>query len=459
MNEKHHKQRQTFIAESHYENRDLSNEPAKLHSQTIGSRGPVLEQDGVLHETLQEFIHEKILERPVHVKGSGAFGYFQTLYSMSEHTKLSFLQNSNLKVPVMVRFSLAVGTKGTPETSRNVRGLSTKFYTEEGVFDLLCNHIPVFSVRDAIRFPEFIKAFSPSPKNNLIDPDSSWSFVARAPESIHFVVRLYSDAGTVKSYRHISGHSVNTYVWRNAQGIRKYVKYHWYPFEGVQYIGSEEANRLAAENPDYAGKDLYDAIASGKPVEYGLYVQLMDPKDEANHSYDPLDNTKVWDEKEYPLIPVGKMVLNKNPDNYMEQVEKVAFSPSNLLDGAELSDDKILQGRANIYSDSQRRRIGAEFRILPVNQQQNWTPANQITSGDGRYVEGKLERTSITKQDDFGQAGEFYTKLTQIEKEHLVENLASDLKVISDDIRKKVMEYFNKVSPDLAMRIEIEMKN
>ena len=435
-----------------------NDESAKLHSQTVGSRGPVLEQDSVLHETLQEFIHEKILERPVHVKGFGAFGYFQTIYSMSEHTKLSFLQNSNQKVPVMVRFSLAVSTKGTPDTSRNVRGFSTKFYTEEGVFDLLCNHIPVFSVRDAIRFPEFIKAFLPSPKNNLIDPDRFWSFVARAPESIHFVVRLYSDAGTVKSFRHIPGHSVNTYVWRNAQGIRKYVKYHWYPFEGVQYIGREEANRLAAENPDYAGKDLYDAIAAGKPVEYGLYVQLMDLKDEANLSYDPLDDTKVWDEKEYPLIPVGKMVLNKNPDNYMEQVEKVGFSPSNLLDGAELSDDKILQGRANIYSDSQRRRIGAEFRKLPVNQQQNWTPANQVTSGDGRYVEGKLERTSITKQDDFGQAGEFYTRLTQIEKEHLVENLASDLKVISDDIRKKVMEYFNKVSSDLAKRIEIEMK-
>ncbi|MEH6945087.1 catalase [Bacillus sp. JJ722] len=458
MNEKHHKKREAFLEESHYENRDITNQTAKLHSQTIGSGGPVLEQDSVLHETLQEFIHEKILERPVHVKGFGAFGYFQTIYSMSEHTKLSFLQNSNQKVPVMVRFSLAVSIKGTPDTSRNVTGFATKFYTKEGVFDLVCNHIPVFSIRDPIRFPEFINAFSPSPKNNLIDPNSMWSFVARTPESMHFVVRLYSDAGTVKSLRRIPGHSVNTYVWRNAQGNRKYVKYHWYPFEGVQYIGRKEANRLAAENPDYAGKDLHDAIAGGKPVEYGLYVQLMDPKDEENLSYDPLDDTKVWDEKEYPLIPIGKMVLNKNPDNYMEQVEKIAFSPSNLLDGVELSDDKILQGRANIYSDSQRRRIGTEFRKLPVNQQQNWTPNSQITSGNGRYIEGKLERTSITRQDDFGQAGEFYTRLSQIEKEHLAENLANDLKVISDDIRKKVMVYFGKVSSDLANRIEIEMK-
>lgn len=377
---------------------------------------------------------------------------------MSEHTKLSFLQHSNEKVPVMVRFSLAVSTKGTPDTARNVRGFSTKFYTKEGIFDLLCNHIPVFSVRDPMRFPETIQALSPSPKNNLLDPNRFWSFVARAPESIHFVVHLYSDNGTAKSFRRIPGHSVNTYVWRNAEGNRKYVKYHWYPFEGVQSITNEEANKLAAENPDYSGKDLYDAIANGKPVEYGLYVQLMDPKDEAHLSYDPLDDTKAWDEKAYPLIPVGKMVLNKNPENYMEQVEKVAFSPSNLLNGAELSDDKMLQGRANIYSDSQRRRIGPEFRKLAINQQQDWTPANQITSGDGRYVEGKLERTSIPKQDDFTQAGEFYAKLQPIEKEHLAENLASDLKVISDDIRKVVLGYFHNVSADLVKRIESAMQ-
>ena len=260
----------------------------------------------MLHEALQQFIHEKILERPVHVKGFGAFGYFQTIYPMSEHTKLSFLQHSNEKVPVMVRFSLAVSTKGTPDTSRNVRGFSTKFYTKEGIFDLLCNHIPVFSVRDPMRFPETIQALSPSPKNNLIDPNRFWSFVARAPESIHFVVRLYSDNGTAKSLRHIPGHSVNTYVWRNAEGNRKYVKYHWYPFEGVQFITSEEANKLAAENPDYSGKDLYDAIANGKPVEYGLYVQLMDPKDEAHLSYDPLDDTKIWDEKRILLYQSAK---------------------------------------------------------------------------------------------------------------------------------------------------------
>ncbi len=191
--------------------------PATLHSQTVGERGPVLEQDNILHETLETFVHSKIIERPVHVKGYGAFGYFETLHDMRAYTKLPFLQQPGQQVPVTVRFSLAVSNRGTPDTSRNVRGFATKFYTDNGVFDLICNHNPVFSVRDAIRFPESIKAFLPSPVNNLIDPQRFWSFIARAPEATHFLVRLYSDAGTVKSLRNMPGHSVNTYVWRNAQ--------------------------------------------------------------------------------------------------------------------------------------------------------------------------------------------------------------------------------------------------
>ncbi|WP_259347213.1 catalase, partial [Niallia taxi] len=257
-----------------------------MHSETVGERGPVLEQDNILHETLENFIHEKIPERPVHVKGYGAFGYFQTIHSMSEYTKLCFLQEPGQQVPVTVRFSLAVSTKGTPDTSRNVRGFSTKFYSEKGIFDLICNHIPVFSVRDAIRFPESIKAFLPSPVNNLIDPNRFWSFVARAPESIHFVVRLYSDAGTAKSLRHIPGHSVSTYVWRNAQGVRRYVKYHWLPSSGIKFIDSKESAYWNGTDPDIAGKDLFEAIEKGKKVEYILYVQLMETADEDRLPYD-----------------------------------------------------------------------------------------------------------------------------------------------------------------------------
>lgn len=435
------------------DNKNTRDRPAADHSQTVGPRGPVLEQDNLLHETLETFIHEKILERPVHVKGFGAFGYFQTLHSMTPYTTLCFLQHPGQQVPVTVRFSLAVSNKGTPDTSRNVRGFSTKFYTEQGIFDLLCNHIPVFLVRDAIRFPESIKALLPSPVNNLIDPERFWSFVARAPESTHFVVRLYSDAGTVKSFRHIPGYGVNTFVWRNAQGARTYVKYRWVPLAGEQVIDRQEAARLAGENPDYAGKDLYDALARGTNVEYGLYVQLMNPRDEAALPFDPLDDTKAWDERQYPLRPVGRLVLNRNPDNYMEQVEKLAFSPSNLLPGAELSDDKMLQGRANIYWDSQRRRLGPDFRGIPINHQQNWTPASLVTSGNGRYVEGHLQRSDLPKPDDFTQAGEYYRALNPVHQEHLADNLAADLAGISPETQKVVMSYLHHASPELGSRV------
>jgi len=440
-------------------NQRSGDSPAAFHSQTVGERGPVLEQDSVLHEKLETFIHSKLLERPVHAKGYGAFGCFQTVHAMTAYTKLCFLQNPGQQVPVAVRFSLAVSNKGTPDTSRNVRGFATKFYTDHGVFDLVCNHIPVFAVRDAMRFPEFISAFSPSPVNSLIDPERLWSFVARAPECTHFLVRLYSDAGTVKSLQHIPGHSVNTYVWKNAQGVRTYVKYHWMPLAGVQYIDRQESARLACENPDYAGQDLFDALNAGKPFEYGLYVQLMNPQDESYLPYDPLDNTKIWDERQYPLQPVGRMVLNSNPDHYMEQVEKLAFSPSNLLEGAELSDDKLLQGRANIYWDSQRRRLGPDFRKIPINHQQNWMPESLVTSGNGRFVEGRLVRSDIPKQDDFTQAGQYYHALAPLQQERLVDNLASDLAGISPETQNIVLSHLYQASSELGERVARQIQN
>ncbi len=440
----------TYLPESYPDMEKKSEET--LHAQTVSKRGPVLDQDNALHETLEIFVHTKIIERPVHVKGFGAFGYFKTMHSMREHTMLNFLQNPGAQVPVMVRFSLAVGNKGTPDTSRNVRGFSTKFYTEDGVFDLMCNHIPVLFVRDGIRFPEAIAAFSPSPVNNLTDPEQLWSFIARAPEAMHFITWLYSDVGTIKSLRHIRGFGVNTYVWRNARGVCRYVKYHWIPLAGAQCIDRREAARLAQMNPDIAGLDLFNTIAAGKPVQYELKVQLMDPQDESSLTYDPLDCTKVWDERQYPLIPVGLLTLDCNPDNYMEQVEKAAFSPSNLLEGAELSDDKLLQARANIYWDSQRRRLGPGFRNIPVNRQKDWTLGELVTSGSGRFIEGRLVREEIPKADNFMQACERYESLSDIQKDHLADNLAADLALVSGETRKIILKYLNTVSRELGER-------
>lgn len=423
------------------------------HSQTVGERGPVLHQDSTLHEALEIFANSKILERSVHVKGFGAFGNFRITNSMRQYTKLSFLQNPGQQVPVMVRFSLAVSNKGTPDTARDVRGLATKFYTPEGIFDLLCNHIPVLFVRDGMRFPAAFTSLFPSPVNNLIDPQRFWQFVASAPEATHFVVRLYSDAGTVKSLIHIPGHSVNTFVWRNAEGVRRYVKYHWEPVAGIETITRQESATLAGINPDIAGQELYDTIAAGTPVQYELRVQLMDPDDENRLPYDPLDCTKVWDEQQYPPLPVGILTLDRNPDNYMEQVEKVAFSPANLLEGAEFSDDKLLQARANIYPDAQRNRLGINFRSIPVNHQENWTPDDLITSGVGTSVQGRLVRSEIPKTDDFTQAGEYYQSLSAEGRSHLADNLATDLVHVSGETLQVVLGYLYNASEELGRQV------
>ncbi len=428
-------------------------QPAGLHSQTVGDRGPVLLQDNVLHEKLGIFASEKILERRVHVKGFGAFGYFQAMHSMQKYTKLGFLSTPGQEVPVMVRFSFAVSEKGTPDTTRTARGFSTKFYTQEGIFDLLCNHIPVLFVRDAIRFPDAIAAFEPSPVNGLPDPERLWGFVARSPECMNFIVRVFSDMGTLKSFRHMRGFGVNTYVWKNAEGVRRYVKYHWLPMAGEQYIDRCEAVALAGADPDVAGKDLFDTIAAGTPVQYELCVQLMDPEDECALPYDPLDCTKVWDERQYPLMPVGRLVLNRNPDDFMEQVEKAAFSPANLLEGAELSDDKLLQGRANIYWDAQRRRLGPGFRWIPVNHYQCFTPDTLVTSGAGRCVEGRLVRSGIPLQDDFAQAGQFYHSLSRVWKDHLADNVASGLAGASMETQRVVLEHLCRASPELGANV------
>ena len=412
-----------------------------LHSQTVGPDGPVVLQDMALHETLIGFVHEKLVERAVHVKGWGAMGRFICEHDMSAYTMLPFLQRPGCTVPTASRFSLAVSNKGTPDTSRNVRGFSTKFYTEQGVFDLLCNHLPVFSVRDAIRFPESIKAFLPAPTNNLIDPQRFWDFVARAPESTNFVTWLYSDMGTVKSLRRLRAYGVNTYVWKNKCGERRYVKYHWIPKLGAEYITAGEAEQLACQNPDCAGQDLYDAIRRGDCPCYELNVQLMEPWDAEKLPYDPLDDTKVWSESDYPLIPVGTLTLDRNPDCYREQVEKLAFSPSNLLEGAELSADKMLQGRSFIYTDAQRYRLGQDFRRSKVNGQADWRADCQAPSGIGVEACGVQERTDICRQDDFTQAGEFFRSLCPEEREHLTENLAGSLAAACGEVRRTVLGY------------------
>lgn len=428
-----------------------------LHSQTVGERGPGLIQDTVLHETLENFVFSTTLTRIVHTKGYGAFGYFRTTHSMKKYTEAGFLQTPNAEVPVAVRFSLAVSNLGTPDTSRNIRGLTTKFYTGEGIYDLLCNHIPVFFVRDAINLPDVVSYLAPSPVNNLADPDRFWRLFAKYAEATNLLIWLFSDFGTVKSFRHIRASSVSTYVWKNAEGVRRYVKYHWIPMAGEQFIDRQEAEWLACKNPDIAGRDLYDNIAAGKQVGYVLGVQLMNPEDAKTLPFDPLDDTKVWDEKQYPLLPVGRMVLNRNPKDYAEEVEKLAFAPSNLVPGIEFSDDKVLQGRTFIYSDAQRHRLGPDFRKIPINKQQNWSPESMVSSGNGRYVAGEIMRSEIQNPDDFTQAGQRYDSFSMTEKKNLADNIASSLVAAQPNTQYAVLRHLQQASPVLAAMVEKQM--
>lgn len=430
--------------------KDCAPSLASDHTQTVGERGPALLQDALLHETLEAFVHQKAIERAVHTKGYGAFGHFKLYESMRAYTKACFLQNPGQVTPVFVRFSFAVSNRGTPDTARNVRGFSTKFYTEEGVFDLLCNHIPVFFIRDAMRFPETIAALSPSPVNNLADPGMFWSYIARTPEATHALLWLYSDQGTRDSFRYIGGHSVNTYVWKNAEGRRRYVKYHWTPLAGERTLDRQQARMRACENPDIAGQDLYDTLDSGKTVEYELHVQLMDPEDENALPYDPLDDTKVWSEADYPLVPVGRLTLERNPDDYKAQVEKAAFSPSNLIEGIELSADKMLQGRSFIYWDAQRRRLGPDFRELPINRKGRWSLKRLVTSGSGERACGELVRAGVPTQNDFTQAGMFYGGLCDTEKQHLIDNIASELHAVGPKVQSCVLGYLREASAELG---------
>lgn len=428
-----------------------------LHSQTVGPDGPVLLQDGMLHELLEEVVFSTHLPRPIHQKGWGALGNFRCLRAMSAYTQADFLREAGRTVPVAVRFSQASGGPGAPDSPRNIRGMSAKFYTDTGNFDLICNSLPVLFIRDAIRFPEAIAAFAPSPASNLPDPQRFWEFIARTPEAVHFLTWYYSDMGTIQSYRRMRAYGVNTFVWRNSAGERKYVKYHWIPLLGERYMTREEAERRMVR-PDLMGKELHDAIAGGQPVEYDLAVQLMDPADAGTLSYDPLDCTKVWSERNYPLITVGRMTLNRNPENYQEQVEDLAFSPANLVEGIELSRDRVLQGRSFLYWDSQRRRLGADFRNLPVNRPLKgaWTPEQIVTSGEGTEACGQEIRSGIAKPENFAQAGERYQSMDAAARERLSDNIAWELYRMPEAVQACVIGYLYQASPELATQVRLQ---
>src|SRR5690625_2545693 len=337
------------------------------NSLTIGQDGPIVLHDVHFLEQMAHFNREKVIERQPHAKGSGAFGVFETTEDVSAYTKAALCQ-PGAKTDMLARFSTVAGEQGSPDTWRDVRGFSLKFYTSEGNFDLVGNNTPIFFVRDPMKFPHFIRSQKRLPDSGLRDATMQWDFWTQNPETAHQVTYLMGDRGLPRTWRHMNGYGSHTYMWVNAKGERFWVKFHFLTNQGIENLSDEEAEALAGEDAEYHRRDLFDAIARGDNPSWDLWVQIMPYEDAKTYRYNPFDLTKIWSKKDYPRIKVGTMELNRNPENHFAQIEQAAFSPANMVPGIGMSPDKMLLGRNFAYQDAQRYRIGTNFQQLPVNR-------------------------------------------------------------------------------------------
>ena len=460
------------------------------HSLTVGCNGPMLMKDAYYLEKMAHFDRERIPERVVHANGTGAFGYFQTTCSMARYTKAGLFSQAGKVTPVFVRFSTVAGHKGSADTLRDPRGFAVKFYTEEGNLDIVGLNFPVFFIRDAMKFPDLLHSLKPAPDTGVKDNARFWDFYSQMPECTNMITYLYSDEGTIPSYRKMDGFGVNTYVWVNSQGERFYVKYHFRSHQGKETVDRHEAARLAGVEPDVAKTDLYRTLESGQTAAWDLAVQLMPICQASMQKFDPLDDTKLWPEEQFPLHKVGQLVLNRNFENEFVQVEQSAFCPANLVPGIEFSDDKMLAGRVFSYGDAQRYRVGPNYTELPINRPR--TPANNYQQ-DGMmrtsfrkgtvnyyphsgalgcgpqqktacppytapYSRGNQIRSPLYQADDFTQAGERFRGMSRLEQEHLADNIAVELAQTPAVISGQCLEYFRKACPQWADMVEKAMK-
>ncbi|MED1738001.1 catalase [Bacillus swezeyi] len=464
------------------------------HSLKAGVRGPTLMEDFHFREKMTHFDHERIPERVVHARGFGAHGYFQVYEPMTEYTKAKFLQDPSVKTPVFVRFSTVAGSRGSGDTVRDVRGFATKFYTEEGNYDLVGNNIPVFFIQDAIKFPDLVHAFKPEPHHEMPQAstahDTFWDFVANNEETAHMIMWAMSDRAIPRSYRMMEGFGVHTFRFVNEQGKARFVKFHWKPVLGIHSLVWDEAQTIAGKDPDYHRRDLWEAIERGDEVEYELGVQMIDEEDEFKFDFDILDPTKLWPEEMVPVKIIGKMTLNRNQDNVFAETEQAAFHPGNVVPGIDFTNDPLLQGRLFSYTDTQLIRLGGpNFHEIPINrpvcpfhnnqydgyhrmtinqgpvayhknslQNNDPAPASEEEGGYVHYqekVEGrKIRQRSESFKDHYSQAKLFWNSMSPVEKEHIISAFRFEVgKVKSKDVRRQVVAMFNRVDGDLAKQI------
>jgi catalase len=359
MDKNDHKKLTTASGRPYYENED---------SMTAGPRGPVLLQDYYLHEKLAHFNRERIPERVVHAKGSGAFGTFTVTHDISKFTKAALFATVGNQCRVLARFSTVGGEKGSADTERDPRGFAIKFYTTDGNWDLVGNNTPVFFIKDAKKFPDFIHTQKRLPQTNLKSDTMMWDFWSLNPESLHQVMILFSDRGTPDGYRHTNGYGSHTFSLINSHNERIWVKFHFKTMQGIKSLTGPQAEMLRGKDPDYAQRDLVDAIQRGDFPKWALKIQVMTEKEACHFKWNPFDLTKVWPHGDFPLHDVGVMELNELPANYFAEVEQAAFAPSNIVDGIGFSPDKMLQGRILSYPDAHRHRLGANYEQIPVNR-------------------------------------------------------------------------------------------
>jgi catalase len=464
-------------------------------SLKAGPRGPTLMEDFHFREKVTHFDHERIPERVVHARGSAAHGYFQAYEGMAEFTRAKFLTDTSLQTPVFVRFSTVVGFRGSADTVRDVRGWATKFYTTEGNFDLVGNNMPVFFIQDGIKFPDLVHAIKPEPHNEMPQAsaahDTFWDFISLMPESAHMIMWVLSDRALPRSYRMMEGFGVHTFRFISEQGQARFIKWHWRPKLGTASLVWDETQKIAGKDPDFNRRDLWDAIEMGDFPEYELCVQMIDEKDEHSFDFDILDATKIWPESLVPLKKVGRMVLNRNPDNFFAETEQVAFHPGHVVPGIDFTNDPLLQGRLFSYIDTQLIRLGGpNFNEIPINRplapvhnnQRDGFMRQTINKGRVAYfpnslakgcpmmapesaggyvhhmekVEGaKVRERSDKFRDFFSQAAMFWHSITPGEQQRLVDAAHFELgKVETMAIRERMVnEFFNHIDHDLALRV------
>ena len=464
------------------------------NSLKAGERGPSLLEDFILREKITHFDHERIPERIVHARGSAAHGFFEVFKPMKKYTKAGFLNNPSVQTPVFVRFSTVAGSKGSTDLARDVRGFSVKFYTQEGNYDLVGNNMPVFFIQDAMKFPDLIHAVKPEPHNEMPQAasahDTFWDFISLMPESMHMIMWAMSDRAIPRSLRMMEGFGVHTFRFINSENESHFVKFHWKPKLGTHAVVWDEAQKISGKNSDFHKQDLWEAIESGNFPEWELGVQLVPEADEHKYDFDLLDPTKLIPEELVPVTIIGRMVLNKNPDNFFAETEQVAFHPGHVVPGIDFTNDPLLQGRLFSYTDTQLSRLGSpNFHEIPINRPVNEMHNNQrdghmrqtVNTGRVSYhpnslgggcpyqakmAEGgfasfneridaqKVRDRSESFSDHFSQATLFFNSQTPTEQGHIIKALRFELgKVETLAIRNRMLGLLSQIDKTLANKV------